>query len=92
MSYNWLWDQEPNDKNEDEKDKEDEEMVKDKKTDDSKVQVLRLAYVKGVSEKIQTQLPHRLGVKPLSQPRRPPTGDGESKKPSTSQPRKKQWN
>ena len=24
------------------------------------------------------------GMKPLSQPRRPPTGDGESKKPSAS--------
>ena len=40
--------QEPNDKNEDERD---EETVKDKETDDSKVQVLCLPYVKGVSEK-----------------------------------------
>jgi len=31
------------------------------------------------------------GIKPLSQPQRPPTGDRESKKPSTSQPRKKWW-
>ena len=34
--------QEPNYKNEDERDKEDKEMVKDKETDDSKVQVLCL--------------------------------------------------
>ena len=46
-------DQEPNDKNEYERDKEDEETVKDKETDDSKVQVLCLPYVKGVSEKIE---------------------------------------
>ena len=45
--------QESNYKNEDERDKEDEEMVKDKETDDSKVQVLCLPYVKGVSEKIE---------------------------------------
>ena len=42
-------DQEPNDKNEDERDKEDEETVKDKETDDSKVQVL----CERVSEKIE---------------------------------------
>ena len=46
-------DQEPNDKNEYERGKEDEETVKDKETDDSKVQVLCLPYVKGVSEKIE---------------------------------------
>ena len=41
------------DKNEDERDKEDEEIVKDKETDDSKVQVLCLLYMKGVPEKIE---------------------------------------
>ena len=38
-------------KNEDERDKEDKEMVKNKETEDSKAQVLCLPYMKGVSEK-----------------------------------------
>ena len=46
-------DQEPNDKNEDERDKEDEETVKDKETDDSKVQVLCLPYVKGCQRRLK---------------------------------------
>ena len=45
--------QEPNNKNEDERDKEDGETVKDKETDNSKVQVLCLPYMKRVSEKIE---------------------------------------
>ena len=45
-------DQELNDKNEDERD-EDEETVKDNKTDNSKAQVSCLLHVKGVSEKIE---------------------------------------
>jgi len=51
-------DQESNDKNEDERDtgKKDKETVKGKETDDSKVQVLCLPYVKGVSEKIEKNL------------------------------------
>ena len=62
------------DKNENERDKEDEEMVKDKETDDSKVQVLCLPYVKGVSARSLNSQPWRLS-----------TGDRESKKPSTSE-------
>ena len=61
-------DQGTNDQNEDERDKEHEETVKDKETDNSKVQILCLPYVKGVSENIeQTIGPTKLKVvfKPL---------------------------